>query len=72
LYPNQAKIAVHYVYLVDDLLGRYRIFVPELFLIVPELFPQGITHQTRKGDPLGGKKLKNISEWGDSNTRPLQ
>jgi hypothetical protein len=54
LYSNQAKIAVQYVYLVDDLLGRYRIFVPELFPIVPKLFPQGTRNQTRKGDSLGG------------------
>jgi hypothetical protein len=41
LYSNQAKIAVQYVYLVDDLLGRYRIFVPELFPIVPQAVPKG-------------------------------
>jgi hypothetical protein len=51
LYPNQAKIAIQYVLLVDDLPGCYRISVPELFPIVPELFPQGTAYQTRRGGP---------------------
>jgi hypothetical protein len=28
-----------------------------LFPIVPELFPQETTHQTRKGDPINGKEV---------------
>jgi hypothetical protein len=64
LYPKKAKIAVHYVYLVDDLPECYRIFVPELFPIVPELFPQGITYQTRKGDPLMEKKIYKFVQKG--------
>ncbi len=40
LYPNQTKIAVRYVCLVDDLPGYFRISVPELFPIVPVLFPR--------------------------------
>jgi hypothetical protein len=57
LYSNQAKIAVLYVLLVDDLPGCYRISVPELFPIVPELFPQGTAYQTRRGGPIRGKKF---------------
>jgi hypothetical protein len=62
LYPKQARIAIHKVYFVDDLPGRYRIFVPKLFPIVPEMYPKGITNQTRKGDLLRGKKLKTYSK----------
>jgi hypothetical protein len=72
LYSNKAKIAVHYVYLVDNLPGCYRIFVPELFPIVPKLFPQGTAYQTRKGDPTREKKLINICNTKYSNLLPLQ